>query len=73
LPGRGWPPLSALVVRPFFAVRERINKWARARHPEAIQTELLAGLGAAVDAAGGTFTMSYTTIAATAWLQLAGI
>ena len=29
------------------------------RHPEAIQTELLDGLGAAVDAAGGTFTMSY--------------
>ena len=36
------------------------------RHPEAIQTELLGGLGAAVDAAGGTFTMSYATIAATA-------
>ena len=33
------------------------------RHPEAIQQELL---GAAVDAAGGTFTMSYTTIAASA-------
>jgi len=37
-----------------------------ARHPEAIQAELLDGLGAAVDAAGGTFTMSYATIAATA-------
>jgi SAM-dependent methyltransferase len=37
-----------------------------ARHPEAIQRELLDGLGAAVDAAGGIFTMSYTTIAATA-------
>jgi hypothetical protein len=36
------------------------------QHPEAIQAELLDGLGAAVDAAGGTFTMSYTTIAATA-------
>jgi SAM-dependent methyltransferase len=36
------------------------------RHPEAVQRELLDGLGAAVDAAGGTFTMSYTTIAATA-------
>jgi len=36
------------------------------RHPEAVQQELLDGLGAAVDAAGGTFTMSYTTIAATA-------
>jgi SAM-dependent methyltransferase len=36
------------------------------RHPEAIQAELLDGLGAAVDAAGGTFAMSYTTIAATA-------
>jgi SAM-dependent methyltransferase len=36
------------------------------RHPEAIQRELLDGLGAAVDAAGGSFTMSYTTIAATA-------
>ena len=36
------------------------------QRPEAIQTELLDGLGAAVDAAGGTFTMSYATIAATA-------
>jgi SAM-dependent methyltransferase len=36
------------------------------RHPEAIQQELLAGLGAAVDAAGGSFTVSYTTIAGTA-------
>jgi len=36
------------------------------QRPEAIQTELLDGLGAAVDTAGGTFTMSYTTIAATA-------
>jgi SAM-dependent methyltransferase len=36
------------------------------QHPEAIQAELLDSLGAAVDAAGGTFTMSYTTIAATA-------
>jgi SAM-dependent methyltransferase len=35
-------------------------------HPEAIQQELLDGLGAAVDAAGSTFTMSYTAIAATA-------
>ncbi|HEY6296527.1 MAG TPA: class I SAM-dependent methyltransferase [Streptosporangiaceae bacterium] len=36
------------------------------RQPEAIQAEILDGLGAAVDAAGGIFTMSYTTIAATA-------
>ncbi len=36
------------------------------RHPEAVQAELLDGLGTVVDAAGGTFTMSYTTIAATA-------
>jgi SAM-dependent methyltransferase len=36
------------------------------RQPEAIQQRLLDGLGAAVDTAGGTFTMSYTTIAATA-------
>ena len=36
------------------------------RRPEAIQRELLAGLGAAVDAAGGSFTMSYTTLAGTA-------
>jgi hypothetical protein len=34
------------------------------RHAEAIQAELLDGLGAAADAAGGTFTMSYTTVAA---------
>jgi hypothetical protein len=36
------------------------------RHPETIQQELIDGLGAAVDAAGGTFAMSYTTIATTA-------
>jgi SAM-dependent methyltransferase len=36
------------------------------RHPEAVQRRLLEGLGTAVDAAGGTFTMRYTTIAATA-------
>jgi SAM-dependent methyltransferase len=37
-----------------------------ARHPEAVQRELLDRIGAAVDAVGGSFTMSYTTIAATA-------
>jgi SAM-dependent methyltransferase len=37
-----------------------------ARRPQAIQQQILDGLGAAVDAAGGTFTMSYTTVAATA-------
>jgi SAM-dependent methyltransferase len=37
-----------------------------ARSPEAIQREILDGLGAAVDAAGGTFTMPYTTVATTA-------
>jgi SAM-dependent methyltransferase len=36
------------------------------RLPEHVQAELLAGLGAAVDAAGGAFTMSYTTLAVTA-------
>ena len=36
------------------------------RHPGAIQQQLIDGLGGAVDAAGGTFTMSYTTIAVTA-------
>ncbi|HLH82234.1 MAG TPA: class I SAM-dependent methyltransferase [Trebonia sp.] len=36
------------------------------RYPEAIQHDLLDGLGAAVGAAGGAFTMSYTTIALTA-------
>ncbi len=36
------------------------------QRPEAIQQELLEGLGAAVDAAGGSFTMSYATVAATA-------
>jgi len=36
------------------------------QHPGAIQRELLDGLGAAVDAAGGTFTVSCTTVAATA-------
>jgi SAM-dependent methyltransferase len=36
------------------------------RYPESVQRELLAGFAAAVDAVGGTFTASYTTIAATA-------
>ena len=36
------------------------------QRPEDIQAALLDGLGSAVDAAGGSFTMSYTTIAATA-------
>jgi hypothetical protein len=31
-----------------------------------VQAELLAGLGAVVDAAGGAFTMGYTTLAVTA-------
>jgi SAM-dependent methyltransferase len=34
--------------------------------PDDVQAELLAGLGAAVDAAGGAFTMGYTTLAVTA-------
>ncbi|HVT69820.1 MAG TPA: methyltransferase domain-containing protein [Trebonia sp.] len=36
------------------------------RHPEHVQEQLLAGLGAAVDAAGGSFTMGYDTLAVTA-------
>ena len=36
------------------------------RMPEQAQAEILAGMGAAVDAAGGSFTMSYSTVAATA-------
>ncbi|MGH3208686.1 MAG: class I SAM-dependent methyltransferase [Trebonia sp.] len=36
------------------------------RIPDDVQAELLAGLGAAVDAAGGGFTMGYTTLAVTA-------
>jgi SAM-dependent methyltransferase len=36
------------------------------RIPPARQRELLAGLGAAIDAAGGSFTMSFTTLAVTA-------
>jgi SAM-dependent methyltransferase len=34
--------------------------------PEQAQAEILAGFGAAVDAAGGAFTMGYTTLAVTA-------
>jgi SAM-dependent methyltransferase len=34
--------------------------------PAAVQTRLLAGLGGAVDAAGGAFTMGYTTLTVTA-------
>lgn len=36
------------------------------RMPARAQAEVLAGMGAAVDAAGGRFTMSYATIAVTA-------
>jgi SAM-dependent methyltransferase len=36
------------------------------RLPEAVQAHVLDGLGAAVDAAGGAFTMGYTTLAVTA-------
>jgi SAM-dependent methyltransferase len=36
------------------------------RLPEAVRREALAGLGAAVDAAGGAFTMGYETLAVTA-------
>ena len=38
--------------------------WAQI--PAAGQRELLAGIGAAVDAAGGSFTMRYVTVAVTA-------
>jgi hypothetical protein len=34
--------------------------------PPATLHDLLAGIGAAIDAAGGSFTMQYTTVAATA-------
>jgi len=36
------------------------------RMPEPVRREILDGLGAAVDAAGGSFTMGYTTLAVTA-------
>jgi len=36
------------------------------QNPPALQQEILEGLGAAVDAAGGSFVMSYTTVTATA-------
>jgi SAM-dependent methyltransferase len=36
------------------------------RHPQAVQEQLLADIGAAVDAVGGSFTMACDTIAATA-------
>ena len=39
--------------------------------PPAKQEELLAGLGAAIDAAGGSFTMGYTAVVATAVRRLA--
>jgi hypothetical protein len=36
------------------------------RLPPATLEDLLAGIGAAIDAAGGSFTMQYTTVAVTA-------
>jgi len=41
--------------------------------PTAVLAELLAGLGAAVDAAGGIFTMPYATVAVTAAVTRAGV
>jgi SAM-dependent methyltransferase len=38
----------------------------QSQHPPAVLSELLAGLGAAIDAAGGSFMMAYTTVAVTA-------
>jgi hypothetical protein len=37
-----------------------------AQFPPVKQEDLLAGIGAAIDAAGGRFTMRYTTVAVTA-------
>jgi hypothetical protein len=39
------------------------------RHPETVQRELMDGMAAAVDAASGSFIMSYTTITSTAVRQ----
>jgi SAM-dependent methyltransferase len=38
----------------------------QSQHPPAVLGELLAGMGAAIDAAGGSFTMAYATVAVTA-------
>ena len=43
------------------------------RMPAHAQAEILDGMGAAVDAAGGAFTMCYATIAATAARRSWGI
>ena len=40
--------------------------------PPATLEELLAGIGAAIDAVGGSFTMQYTAVAVTAARQQAG-
>jgi hypothetical protein len=42
------------------------NSRCTAPVPPATQRELLAGVGAAIDAAGGSFTMGYTAVVATA-------
>lgn len=39
---------------------------ANSRCPPAKLEELLAGIGAAIDAVGGSFTLDYTTVAVTA-------
>jgi hypothetical protein len=36
------------------------------QHPSAKQRQLLAGIGGAIDAVGGSFTMGYTAVVATA-------
>jgi hypothetical protein len=36
------------------------------QYPPATQQELLAGIGAAIDSVGGSFTMGYTAVVATA-------
>jgi hypothetical protein len=54
-------PLDAVVIGAGFA-----TLGGHGEFPPAVLADLLAGLGAAIDAVGGTFVMRYTTIAVTA-------
>lgn len=70
-PGTGLTPSRARPRRPRRCTRD---EWldqvpthgGHSRLPRAKLEELLAGIGAAIDAVGGSFTMRYTTVVVTA-------
>jgi hypothetical protein len=50
------------VLHPGGVVRPGAHLWCHSLFPPAKLDELLAGIGAAIDAAGGSFTLPYATV-----------